>query len=578
MHFSKTYTQILQDLPLELRENAIQYRQLKKLINQVVSELSSLGLSPSVLQDLIVRDGLLLDSPVFRSMAAQSPAFTGLEGQVVFNDGSAGGPNPATDDVGPAGERRRDVQEPPPLPPLRLEDIDPLAIHRARVMYELIEHSDRIEPHLRLWIHIPDEVPPPPEVPTPAEQDDGLDCDDSFELDDEEDSDSSPERESESPRRRRSLLFALRDELDAVDAPTSLSASTNPGRTHEVIIPLVSDTKFFSTLSSALESMSAHFDNVHEDFSKSLSGLSRTISSTALPASSSPSFHPLSALTSHAGAVQVTGKQPPKSDLYSWREIFQLYVESEIFEHVGEVNGGERSVAESEKRLKLFVDQATQRGLATKSSFKSNQSRKALRSFIELNLFILNIKKFSEASSEATRKILKKHTKRTALPLPTPFAHNSGKALPSSPTSALSTTSSSSQLAIFTRLSSTSLPRLLVQAIGETLLPIIPHVDDYACLICTGIAFKPIRLSCGHLFCVRCLVKMQKRGNGDCPMCRAPVVLGANGSNVDWGLMNFMQDWFPVEAKEKLKSNEREATEEQLIEMGIDPDRACVVM
>lgn len=81
---------------------------------------------------------------------------------------------------------------------------------------------------------------------------------------------------------------------------------------------------------------------------------------------------------------------------------------------------------------------------------------------------------------------------------------------------------------------STSLPRILVQAVGETLLPIIPHVDDYACLICTSIAFKPIRLFCGHLFCVRCLVKMQKRGQGDCPMCRAPTVITADRCELRW--------------------------------------------
>jgi hypothetical protein len=69
---------------------------------------------------------------------------------------------------------------------------------------------------------------------------------------------------------------------------------------------------------------------------------------------------------------------------------------------------------------------------------------------------------------------------------------------------------------------------MLVQAMGEVLLPIIPHIDDYACVICTSIAFKPIRLHCGHLFCVRCLVKMQKRGKGNCPMCRAPTVLSAD--------------------------------------------------
>ena len=43
MHFAKTYTQLLLSLPPELRENAIEYRKLKKLINNVVSELQDLG-------------------------------------------------------------------------------------------------------------------------------------------------------------------------------------------------------------------------------------------------------------------------------------------------------------------------------------------------------------------------------------------------------------------------------------------------------------------------------------------------------------------------------------------------------
>ena len=43
MHFAKTYTQLLLSLPPELRENAIEYRKLKKLINNVVTELQGLG-------------------------------------------------------------------------------------------------------------------------------------------------------------------------------------------------------------------------------------------------------------------------------------------------------------------------------------------------------------------------------------------------------------------------------------------------------------------------------------------------------------------------------------------------------
>lgn len=51
-----------------------------------------------------------------------------------------------------------------------------------------------------------------------------------------------------------------------------------------------------------------------------------------------------------------------------------------------------------------------------------------------------------------------------------------------------------------------SLSLWLGQAIGEIVLPIIPHIDDYECVICTSIAFKPIRLRCGHIFCVRSVV------------------------------------------------------------------------
>lgn len=49
-------------------------------------------------------------------------------------------------------------------------------------------------------------------------------------------------------------------------------------------------------------------------------------------------------------------------------------------------------------------------------------------------------------------------------------------------------------------------------------------------------------------------------------------------ANVDWALINFMEDWFPEEAHVKLKQNEREATEEHLVEMGFDPNQKCVIM
>jgi len=276
-----------------------------------------------------------------------------------------------------------------------------------------------------------------------------------------------------------------------------------------------------------------------------------------------------------------------KSDLYAWREIFQLYVESEVFESMSERDRGERDLAETERRLSNFAERVTNRGLGDSRTLKLKESREALEKFLQLNVLILNLKKFQFATSEAARKILKKHAKRTALPIPSPIKHLD---IPSSILSGfMDDPLVSNQVLVLAREKSyhdtlsllptatASLPHILVQAIGETLLPIIPHIDDYSCLICTSIAFKPIRLTCGHLFCVRCLVKMQKRGQDHCPCCRAQSVLRANRANVDWALLNFMQDWFPEESQEKLKRNEREAAKEELEELGFGDSR-CIVM
>ena len=135
---------------------------------------------------------------------------------------------------------------------------------------------------------------------------------------------------------------------------------------------------------------------------------------------------------------------------------------------------------------------------------------------------------------------------------------------------------------------------------------ILPSLDDYACLICTSIAFKPIRLNCGHLFCVRCLVKMQKQGKDECPLCRSKVVLLADKSEhrpifskgeaklprltrLDADgvslrsrtrrlelMCRFMKSWFPKEVKEKQRENDAETAKEQALEAGMDT--RCIIM
>ncbi|KAK0453869.1 hypothetical protein EV421DRAFT_1897855 [Armillaria borealis] len=466
MHFSKTYTQLLLDLPPQLRENAVQYRQLKKLINQIVLELTSLGLSPDVLQEHLLQ---------------------------------------GSDEKGKGKQAEK-------------------LIDGYKVVYEVNEESGRIEPRLRFWVTLPD--------PTTS---DGHGTDEGESI-------VSPALGEPGP----SLLWVLqRKTSQSADLPPT---KTRGGISQEVVIPLVADSAFFQLLSTALKAISSfrkHCTTYPEPYPILLGPASATNSG----------FHPYSILT-HPGAITIgAAGSAKKTDLNAWREIFQLYVEVEVFESVSEASRGERSVEESEKRLKLFAERVTQRGLGDERQLKLKNSREALESFLKLNMFILHVKKFQSANSEATRKILKKHAKRTALQLPDTTDHD-----------------------LIIQSKSLSLPRILVQAIGEILLPIIPPLEDYACLICTNIAFKPVRLGCGHLFCVRCLVKMQKRGQGDCPMCRAPTVLCADRSNVDWALLNFMQDWFPLESKQKLKDNEKEAAREEMLELGIDPEQGCKIM
>jgi hypothetical protein len=88
-----------------------------------------------------------------------------------------------------------------------------------------------------------------------------------------------------------------------------------------------------------------------------------------------------------------TDERALQSDLYAWREIFQIYLEAEVFEAVGERTRGERTVEESEKRLQQFAERVTQNGLGDKRKFKLKQSIEALETFLSLNLFILNVKK-----------------------------------------------------------------------------------------------------------------------------------------------------------------------------------------
>ena len=157
----------------------------------------------------------------------------------------------------------------------------------------------------------------------------------------------------------------------------------------DLIIPLRSDTAFLCLLTSALSSLSDHFSKLHSEFTSSLSALAVSISSNARPVSSS-SPHSFSAyLLSTGNVTTVRPGSMGTSDLYFWRDVFQLYIETEIFEDIGEVHRGERDAEEAKRRLALFSQRVAEKRRLSKLS----GSKEALQVFFKINTFILDVKK-----------------------------------------------------------------------------------------------------------------------------------------------------------------------------------------
>jgi hypothetical protein len=317
MHFSKTYTQLLSSLPPELRENAIQYRQvgvhptqtellgsnpdllqLKKLINQIVNELSSLGLSPRILQEHLERSKEEVDA------LSQHKGKDKLEGSSITQE---------------------DTQA--------LNHTYSGHSTLSRVVYELAEESGHLEPHLKLWWNAP--IPD-----SRASTSRSLDEDTPSSNTDPSDVEPSQLEDDDQPR--RSLLWALQDLPTSVEPQDSSVAPGNAfhpaamyaltpllvqcslfdsqGSTdissgepiiinsqhskNEQVITLTADLLFFNTLQTALEHLSDHMTTVQSDFVDTLKTLSGTIASAARPVSqTNAGFKPHSVLSSQPWAV-----------------------------------------------------------------------------------------------------------------------------------------------------------------------------------------------------------------------------------------------------------------------------------
>jgi E3 ubiquitin-protein ligase BAH len=163
-------------------------------------------------------------------------------------------------------------------------------------------------------------------------------------------------------------------ELVAIDPPTD--------DTYETIeVPLVFDGEFFDILQSDVNNLDVLQAEEEEKMKAEIVDLGKEVAQVAKPSRFS------------------------KSDLTRWRNIFELYLDAEVFFATHENDHGSRSSQIALKKLKWFQDQVASRGLA--NEFKLPESRAAFTRFMSLNASLLKNLQFQELNKLAVTKILK---------------------------------------------------------------------------------------------------------------------------------------------------------------------------
>ncbi|KAK3044525.1 hypothetical protein LTS18_001033, partial [Coniosporium uncinatum] len=300
---------------------------------------------------------------------------------------------------------------------------------------------------------------------------------------------------------------------DSIPQPQPLASSERRGSRPITMIdiPLRSDSEFFNVLQNELSGLAALQKDEEQKLNREVNSLTTIVAKTTDPASKSKkSLH----------------------DLALWRQIFDLYINTNIFFSATERYHGANTFDDALARYHKFS--GTLKNTPPLTRFKRAESAAALDQFLRLNVSLLQSLKFQQINTTAMHKILKKFDKRTALGVQPTFP------------ALLSPT-----------LTSASVAKSVSASLQSTLLATIPRLDDYSCLLCTLLAWRPIRLRCGHLFCIRCLIELQRRSEDRCPLCRENVVLEADSFSIDRETVAYLMRWFPAEVKERQRENER---------------------
>ena len=158
---------------------------------------------------------------------------------------------------------------------------------------------------------------------------------------------------------------------------TKSSSEKYPDTCQRVEISLTSDSEFFQLLQTEMTTLEDIQDREKEAMADQIKSIAHSVSKVATPSS--------------------------KSDLYRWREIFDLYTQANIFFSTSEADRGGRKASSAAKQLQWFETQLE----ADSRRPKTKAGRMALEQFTWLNRVLLRNLQFQEINSIAMTKILK---------------------------------------------------------------------------------------------------------------------------------------------------------------------------
>lgn len=334
------------------------------------------------------------------------------------------------------------------------------------------------------------------------------------------------------------------------DSTSDESDKEGPAETKWIQIPLVSAKNFFDTLEPKLDELEALNDAEEKKLEMDILDLGDMVEDVTEPVRE---------------GFEAKRKMSYR-DLYFWREMFRLYLEKPIFYSETERNRGALSFDEAKRNLQAYDEQLRSTGLLAK--MRTPLAKKAAQRFLDLNVDILRIMHFQEMNARAMRKILKKFDKRTHLEGQM-FMAAVRKRHP-----ALLTGTGNSIGNGFAN----SIARDLQAELSTKVLAIVPQLEDWTCPVCLGMAWRPVSLGCCRsVFCIRCIIQLQDQKMMRCPCCNTETVMAADGRNLDFETMDFLEKYFPLEVKKRQKENEKALLERNYGEEFVRPPQ-CSVM